>query len=81
MLMKPLDACRGPRSMAATHGMRTIEQNGHAPGHGSAQKQLSQVGHHVLGSPELERVQQLRRHTVALHIVDWTCGQGQSKIT
>ena len=42
--------------MAVTHGMRTMEQNGHAPGHGSAQKPLSQVRHHVLVSSELQRV-------------------------
>lgn len=54
MLMDWVHACRGPRSMAATHGMRTMEQNGHAPGHGSAREQLSQVGHHVLGSSQLQ---------------------------
>ena len=69
MLINQVHVCRGPRSMAATHGMRTMEQNGHAPGHGSAQKQLSQVGHHVLGSSKLQRVQQLRRHTAAIDIV------------
>ena len=55
--------------MGVTHGMRTMEQNGHAPGHGSAQKQLSQVRPHVLDHWHLRDSIHPRQHTVATYMV------------